>query len=165
MNVLYSILTVYFSVSLLVALILAGHIFFTFDRFDRKYRSMGFSVILNIFLWPILLLKPKFMLDPSELLSDGSVQAEEARLRECPPPSGDRVRYCQSQGRYEKSYGVFVFDSSDVEEVLQEQLSENSHLYNRAISFGTNFLCLANYSAHKSTKISLISCTSQKFSF
>ncbi len=35
----------------------------------------------------------------------------------------------------------------------------------RAISFGTNFLCLANYSAHKSTKISLISCTSQKFSF
>ncbi len=40
-----------------------------------------------------------------------------------------------------------------------------AYKHHRAISFGTNFLCLANYSAHKSTKISLISCTSQKFSF
>ena len=130
MDVFYSIVAVYFSVSLLVAIRLAWHIFFRFDQYDRKYRNTGFSVAFSFVFWPLLLLKPKFLLDPSELLDDGSVQAEEARLRECPPPSGDRVRYRQGQGRYEESYGEFVFDSSDVEEVLQAKLFNDSHLYN-----------------------------------
>ncbi len=72
-------------------------------------------------------------------------------------PSGDIVSIDQEPILLWKTPTVMEMSSDNIWQMVVRSV--------RAISFGTNFLCLANYSAHKSTKISLISCTSQKFSF
>ncbi len=88
-----------------------------------------------------------------------------------PPPPTDQSPSAPDENTAVLFLNRATFGSSDeavaelIELGYENWLDEQMSLPGRAISFGTNFLCLANYSAHKSTKISLISCTSQKFSF
>ncbi|AMO56120.1 hypothetical protein GZ77_04735 [Endozoicomonas montiporae] len=79
-------------------------------------------------MWPLFFLKPKFLIDPSEILDDGSLQADEARLRDIPPPCGERLFFHQGIDSTE-ACGGFIFSRKDVEEHLKGKLSENPHLH------------------------------------
>ena len=49
-------------------------------------------------------------------------------MQDALPVCGVRIRFRQAPGRGEKSFGEFIFNSADVEEVLIARLAEHPHL-------------------------------------
>ena len=129
MSTFYIVLVGYFSIGLLIVLRLGWHIAFKFDQYDRKYRDVRFLIIFSIFFWPLFFLNLKLLLDPSDCFSEDSVQVEEARLRNNPPPCGERILYHQTEEGFGEACGGFIFDRKDVEEHLREKLIENPNLH------------------------------------
>jgi hypothetical protein len=49
-------------------------------------------------------------------------------MKNAPPVCGTYIRFKQGPGRGEQAFGDFIFNSTDVEEVLIAHLAENPHL-------------------------------------
>jgi hypothetical protein len=99
------------------------------DRYDWRYNYQNILLTYAVFvvLWPLLLIVPRWLRDPSDLFP-GSDGADKARLLDHPPPCGALIRYRQLDARFEKAFGKFLFPAEAVEGELMAQLRDNPHL-------------------------------------
>lgn len=116
--------------ALFVALRLGWHMIFRLDRFDWQY---GKGVILRTFaiftvLWPLIIIKPKNIIDPRNLFEGefeiASRMRERNKLLKNPPPIGSVFRYKQDSP-FAETYGEFLFHTMDVERILTKALKKN----------------------------------------
>ena len=105
------------------------------DDYDWRYNKSGIWVIfvLSCVAWPLLLIKPANLIDPSNSFCGGIVglaarQRERDQLWNNPPPCGERIRYRQGHGRNEEPHGEFIFDAADVEADLIDRLQKTPNL-------------------------------------
>jgi len=124
----------YWSIALLVALRLVWHMVFRLDRYDWHYSNgdIWMSFALSVVFWPLMLMRPRNLIDPRKLFEGSFGIAGRMRIRaellENPPPCGPVIRYRQSYGRYEETYGEFLFPASDVEQALRKLLIESPNV-------------------------------------
>ena len=124
---------IYVAVALLVALRLFRHMLFKLDRYDWYYNKgdiLG-SFVFFVVLWPLIVIKPRNLLDPTKLFEGYGVAArmrERDQLLENPPPCGSVIRYRQSYGLCGETYGEFFFPALQVEQALRQRLTESPHL-------------------------------------
>jgi hypothetical protein len=125
---------VYWSVALLVALRFVWHMIFKLDRYDWYYskRDIWMSFVFSVALWPLMLFKPRNLIDPKNIFEGSFGIAGRMRVRaellENPPPCGSEVCYRQRHGRYEETYGEFLFPTAEVERALRLRLIESPNL-------------------------------------
>jgi len=129
-------LYVYCSIALLVALHLGWHMIFKLDRFDWHYGKGNICGVFVFFvvLWPLMMIKPRNLINPSKLFEGNFGLAarmrERSQLRENSPPCGSVICYRQEHGPYEETYGEFLFSAAEVERALRRRLEESPHLSN-----------------------------------
>ena len=124
------------AIAIYIAFSLGWHMLFRLDRYDWAYRMshIWISSFAIVLLWPILFFRPAFLLQPNRTLKDrvgiATWRRKWGNLYENPPPCGRTIRYRQDDFRCGKNDGVFLFEASDVEELLRKQLegSEGSSL-------------------------------------
>jgi len=125
------VLYVYLAGAVLVALRLLRHILFKLNRYDWHYGKgniLGSFIFISI-LWPLLLMKPQLLIDPTEVFGNiGARIRERHQLWENPPPCGSVIRYRQEYGPYEETHGEFLFRAADVERALCTRLEEYPRL-------------------------------------
>jgi hypothetical protein len=125
---------VYWSFALLVALRLVWHMIFRMDHYNWDYNKgdIWMSFIFSIALWPLMLFKPKNLIDPRKLFEGSFGIAGRMRVRaellKNPPPCGSVICYRQGCGRYEETYGEFLFPAVEVEQALRKRLIESPKL-------------------------------------
>ena len=124
----------YLIVAALVAAWLGWYMVMRLDHFDWYYSKpeiWGMFVFSTV-LWPLIVIKPQNLIDLAELFAGPYGMAkrmrEEELLRQHPPPCGRTVRYQQSPGRNEETFGEFTFNSADLERGLVATLGEHPHL-------------------------------------
>ncbi len=84
---------------LVVVVRFGWHMVFRLDHLDWHYgkSDIWFGYTTAVILWPLLIFRPRLLLDPSPSLKDTYGQAkrqrEEIRLRASPPPCGDLILY------------------------------------------------------------------------
>jgi hypothetical protein len=130
------VLYIYVAAAVLVALRLFRHMLFKLDRYDWYYSKgdiLG-SFVFFVVLWPLIVIKPRNLIDPTKLF-EGSYglaarMRERDQLLENPPPCGSVIRYRQSYGGYEETYGEFFFPALQVEQALRGRIRETPHLNN-----------------------------------
>ena len=128
MDILYTIFAVYLSGSGLILVRLLWHIAITMDKYDRKYSDTFLVTVIATFLWPVLFIKPRTIINIS-ILYDNYGQAKQARFRDNPPPCGPIVRYRQDWGQDDPDvYGEFLFRTQDLVTLYHHRLSEHPHL-------------------------------------
>ena len=119
---------------LLVAMRLAWHMAFRLDRFDWQYarRDVWFIFFVASLLWPLLLFRPKLLLNPDRLFqvnfSEAAMGREDARFWSSPPPCGKSILYRPIEVMRSGGEGEFTFQSADVEELILDKLREHPHL-------------------------------------
>jgi hypothetical protein len=133
------VLYIYIAVVLLVGLRLFRHMLFKLDRYDWYYNKgdiLG-SFVFFVVLWPLIVIKPRNLINPTKLFEGSYGHAarmrERHQLLENPPPCGSVIRYRQSYGRYpnvEETYGEFFFPALQVEQELRGRIRESPHLNN-----------------------------------
>ena len=109
------VLYIYLAGAILVALRLFRHMLFKLDRYDWYYSKGNiFGVfVLSVVLWPLFLIKPQHLIDPTNysktlsILQD--IGASRHHLWENPPPCGSVIRYRQEYEEYRETYGEFLF--------------------------------------------------------
>ena len=126
---------------MLVALHHGRFILTKLDRYDWHFKKMeiwGFFA-LSVIAWPLLLIKPRNLMDPSKMYQNGKfgpaemarakdrITREKDELQTNPPPCGSLIRYRQGYGR-EKTYGEFFLRAIDVEAALTNHLKHYPHL-------------------------------------
>jgi len=125
---------VYCGGALLVALRLGWHMIFKLDRYDWYYNKgdIWISFALSVVLWPLMLIKPRNLIDQRKLFEDRFGIAARMRVRdelwENPPPCGSVIFYRQEHGHYEETYGEFLFSAAEVEQALRGRLKESPNL-------------------------------------
>lgn len=108
------------------------------DAYDWHYRRRDLlaTALTYSILWPLLLLRPGLLKDPSELFrrefdlsaSLAKQQREGDISRRNLPACGDRIRWSPSDVDNKASAGVFLFDNHDLRRHLEANLRENPHL-------------------------------------
>ena len=90
------------------------------------------SFVFFVVLWPLIVIKPRYLIDPTELFKDtfniAGRRRERDHLWENPPPCGSVIRYRQEYDEYRETYGEFLFRTVDVEEALCDRLQESPRL-------------------------------------
>jgi hypothetical protein len=128
------VIAIYLLAVALVALRLGWHMAFRLDRFDWQYarRDVWFILIVASLLWPLLLLRPKVLLNPDYLFqvsfSEAAMGREEARFWSNPPPCGKSILFRPISVMLSGGEGEFTFQSADVEKVILDKLREHPHL-------------------------------------
>ena len=125
------VLYIYLAGAILVALCLFRHMLFKLDRYDWYYgKGNIFGIfVLSVVFWPLLLLKPQLLVDPTKLFGDIAAGIRERhRLWKNPPPCGSVIRYRQENGPYEETHGEFLFRAADVEQALCTRIEEFTRL-------------------------------------
>lgn len=150
------ILYIYAASALLITLRLGWHMLIKLDRYDWHYGKLDIwvSFALSVFLWPVMMLKPRHLIVPSKLL-DGFYAAhmrELDQLRENPPACGPVIRYRQGKGRYE-TYGEFLFSAGEVECALRKRLDEFQNLASDDGETILNWLCRRNKALTEPTDV------------
>ncbi len=83
-------------------------------------------------LWPLLLFRPRVLLDPGNLFqmncSQEASRRKEARFWSNPPPCGKFILYRPHKIVLSGGEGEFIFRSADVEETLLDEFREHPHL-------------------------------------
>lgn len=129
-TLLMTVIYIYAAGALLMALRLGWHMLFKLDRYDWYY-SKGdilMSFALSVFLWPLMLIKWRNLIDPGKLFESRNQLAARMRLLDHPPLCGSVVQYCQKDSWGGEMYGEFFFRAADVEQNLRERLAEAPHL-------------------------------------
>lgn len=104
---------------------------FRLDQVDWTYakRDAWLVFALASLLWPLLLLRPKVLLDPSGLFLTcffpKAMARHEVRFWISPPPCGRLIRFRPIKVMLSGGDGEFVFQSADVEKAIEEDLREN----------------------------------------
>ncbi|WP_019531296.1 hypothetical protein [Dasania marina] len=139
---------VYLLGMLAVSLRLLYVMLFNLDRYDYRYNRVDIAVvfILSNVLWPLFLRKPRLLFSPEDLFKPeffdmAAITRNKDKLFENVPLCTNTILYRQGIGRCSTTYGEFVFDADDVEEVLNNKLVKNKHLYSNdegAIAFWLN---------------------------
>jgi len=125
---------VYLGIALLFAVRLGWHMFFKLDRYDWQYSKgdIWVSFALSTILWPLILIKPRYLIDPGKLLEGSFGIAARMRLRDelwiNPPPCGSVIFYRQEHGDCWETFGEFLFPASEVEKALRRRLKESPNL-------------------------------------
>ncbi len=125
---------IYWSFALLVALRLGWHVIFKLDHYDWHYSKgdIWISFLFSVVLWPLMLFKPRNLIDPQKLFEGSFGIAGRMRVRaellENPPPCGSEICYRQRHGRYEETYGEFLFPAVEVEQAVRLRLEESPNL-------------------------------------
>ena len=128
------VLYIYIAGVILVALRLFRHMLFKLDRYDWNYSKGNIlgSFIFFVVLWPLVLIKPQHLIDPTELFKEtfniAGHRRERDHLWENPPPCGSVIRYRQEYDEYRETYGEFLFRTVDVEQALCDRLEESPRL-------------------------------------
>lgn len=141
------ILYVYAVGVVLVALRLGWHMMFRLDRYDWHYSKTHIwtTFTLSVLLWPLMAIKPRNLIQSDKLfegsLGVASSMRERDQLWNDPPPCGSVIRYRQGQGRYEETYGEFIFRASEVERSLRNRLRDSPNLANEDEGAILNWLC------------------------
>jgi hypothetical protein len=128
------VLYIYVAGALLVALRLFRHMLFKLDRYDWHYGKghiLG-SFVLSVVLWPLIVIKPRNLIDPTKLFEGTFSSAARMRdqLWENPPPCGSVIRYRQEYEFYgfHETYGEFLFNAADVEQTLRTRIRDSPNL-------------------------------------
>ena len=134
MSILSYIFMGYLAGVVLTAVRLGWHMAVHLDGFDWRYsKANNWTVfILSMLLWPLTLIRPGNLIDPSKLFEGNygiaARKREQSRMSVNPPPCGAQVLYQQYQGLDEETFGEFTFKSTDVENALAVTLGENPQL-------------------------------------
>ena len=141
------ILYVYAVGVVLVALRLGWHMMFRLDRYDWQYSRphIWTTFTLTVLLWPLMVIKPRNLVQPDKLFEGSfniaSSMRERDQLWNSPPPCGSVIRYRQGQGRSGETHGEFLFHASKVEKTLRNLLNEWPNLANDDEGAILNWLC------------------------
>jgi hypothetical protein len=126
-------LAVYLLGVALTSLRFGWHMVFRLDRFDWQYalRDNWLIFVLASLLWPLLLVRPKVLLDPGNLFqvdfSEAATARKGARFWSNPPPCGMWIRYRPHKIGLSGGEGEFTFRSAELEEAIIEELREHPH--------------------------------------
>jgi hypothetical protein len=134
MKIIYYVFIGYLVGVVIVATRLGWHMVFRLDKFDWHWAKdeIWINSFVCMVLWPLMLMKPRNLVDPSKLMA-GSYDAaarfrEEARLWDNPPSCGKLIRYRPHKIVLSGGDGEFTFHSAEVEEAILEELREHPHL-------------------------------------
>ena len=141
-QIMIIILYAYAAAAMIVAFHHGRFILTKLDRYDWHFskKEIWASFALNVILWPLLLIKPCNLVDPSKMYRGEKfslpeltrqrdrIAREKDQFRTNPPPCGPLIRYRQGHGGYEEAHGEFLFSASDVERILTNRLKDNPHL-------------------------------------
>jgi len=137
MRIIFYILIGYLAGAVVVGIRLGWHMVTRLDQFDWRYSKSHIwtSFVLSVLFWPfIFFLSPKTIVNPTNLFEEeyglAKRMREESHLWSNPPPCGASILYQQGSGRYEETFGEFIFRSGDIEKVLEDKLDQNAHLAN-----------------------------------
>ena len=134
MEFIFYALIAYLSIAMLVAAWLGWYMVMRLDSFDWYYSKPEIwgMFIFAALLWPVVVIKPQNLINPAELFSGpyhlAARMREEELLRSYPPACGETVRYRQSPGRGNETFGEFTFNSVDLERATIATLQENPNL-------------------------------------
>ena len=134
MEFIFYALIAYLSIAMLVAAWLGWYMVMRLDSFDWYYSKPEIwgMFIFAALLWPVVVIKPQNLINPAELFSGpyhlAARMREEDLLRSYPPACGETVRYRQSPGRGNETFGEFTFNSVDLERATIATLQENPNL-------------------------------------
>jgi hypothetical protein len=127
-------LAVYLLGVALTSLRFGWHMVFRLDRFDWQYarRDVWLIFVGASLLWPLLLFRPKVLLNPGNLFhvnfSESAMGRKEARFWSNPPPCGKSIRYRPHKIVLSGGEGEFTFASADVEDAILKELREHPQL-------------------------------------
>jgi hypothetical protein len=134
MEFIYYLFIGYLIGVVIIAARLGWHMAFRLDKFDWHWAKdeIWITSVVCTVLWPLMLLKPRNLVDPSTLMA-GSYDAaarfrEEARLWDNPPPCGRLIRYRPHKIVASGGDGEFIFHSSDFEEAILVKLQDHPDL-------------------------------------
>jgi hypothetical protein len=134
MEFIYYVFIGYLIGVVIIAARLGWHMVFRLDKFDWHWAKdeIWMNSVVCMLLWPLMLMKPRNLVDPSKLMA-GSYDAaarfrEEARLWDNPPPCGKLIRYRPHKIVASGGDGEFVFHSADFEEAILAKLQDHPHL-------------------------------------
>jgi len=133
MGIISYILIGYLAVAIFTGIRLGWHMAVRLDRFDWECSKSQIWTTFTIFVlfWPLILFAPKIIVNPTRLFEGGhlsKLRREECRLWNNPPPCGSLIIYRQGSGRYEETFGEFIFRSDDIEKELELRIGHNTHL-------------------------------------
>jgi hypothetical protein len=144
-----TIFYIYLTGVAVVGLRLAWHLWFKLDEYDWHFHKFNVWVAFSLtcVFWPLAIVKPSLILDPSLLFTDQYGVAERARererLRQDPPPCGSAILYRQEHARFEETFGEFLFSASAVERAILRRFRERPHLAK------TDELAMLNWVQHR----------------
>jgi hypothetical protein len=151
---------VYCGVALLVALRLGWHMIFKLDRFDWQYGGkfeIWLSFAFFAILWPMMVINLRNLINPGKIFERtfglAARMRERSELWENPPPCGSLIRYRQEYGCYTESYGVLIFNASQVEQVIRQRLAQWPSLINDDEGAILNWLCRRDESLTEPTDV------------
>jgi hypothetical protein len=143
----------------LTSLRLGWHMAFRLDRFDWQYarRDIWLIFVVASLLWPLLLFRPRVLLNPGSLFQvNFSIAASariEARFWSNPPPCGKWIRYRPHKIVLSGGEGEFRFLAAEVEEAILDKLSDNPHLAKHQIGSILKWLQLRDESIVEPTPL------------
>lgn len=125
----WTFLYVYLGGGALIALRMAWHIRYRLDKYDRMFSNVRTTFLLDVILWPLLLLlkpnsviHPKFLGGWEEKLAD--IERELDRLAQNPPPCGALIHYAPKRDESGDCNSEFMFDAATVEAIMAKRLAE-----------------------------------------